>query len=265
MKVEIRPVEREKWHGKSGKESFTRPHTIGALADARTMKYSHGLSKEDMELLIEKGCKYNLEDSFIQGTAHDFWESKMTQVKLENKTKFFMPEESMLDFIKVRICKASKFVANSLKEFEEGLWPFATHVIHDEAAEVESKATKIARKKRAVIETSKLSQSKKIQLIMIIGGKDVKGKSEDFVEVKLSELIEDSYDEILEHIGMDADELAVHALVLECLLKNILRKNGHKIEYNGSNIGGSEYDVVKYLLSDENNELRMRLTKVVND
>ena len=45
-----------------------------------------------------------------------------------------------LDFIKMRVCKASRFVANSWKEFEEGLFPEATHVIFDESEEIEEKS-----------------------------------------------------------------------------------------------------------------------------
>lgn len=264
MKVEIRPIDKNKWHGKKGSESFARPHTVQALVDPKTMKYATGLDEKDVEKLKKEGCSYDLSDDFVNGKVHPFWESKMAQIKLENKTIFFDPEKSMLDFIKVKICKASKYVANSVQEIEEGLWPDATHIIHDESEQVEIKASKVAIKNQAVIAVSKLPLEKKIQLCMILGGKNVKGKSENHVEVAISELLEEQAEEVLNFMKLDADKMEIHALVLECLQKNILTKKGHKIEYNGSNLGGDIYQVIDYLNEDENNELRIRLTAAVN-
>lgn len=269
MRVEIRPIERKRWHGKSGKDSFTRPKTIEALVNPNSMKYNTGLSEEDIKLLKERNISYDISDDYT-GESHPFWESKMAQIKLENKTMLFYPNKNVLDFIKVKVCKASKFVANSMQEWEDGLWPDATHVIFDEAAEVEIKASKSALKKKAVIELAKLNKEKKVQLVMILSGKDVKGKSDDFVEVALDDIIEGKIEnvsakDVLEHINMDAEETAIHALVLECLMKNVLVKRGHKIEYKGSNLGGDEMEVVHYLAKDANQDLRLRLTAEVNN
>lgn len=54
-----------------------------------------------------------------------------------------------LEFVKIKVLKASKFVANSLKDWENGLYPEATHVIYDESEEVGIKATKIQKKKES--------------------------------------------------------------------------------------------------------------------
>lgn len=269
MRVEIRPIERKKWHGKTGKESFTRPKTIEALVNANSMKYNTGLSEEDKKLLKEKGISYDISEEYT-GEAHPFWESKTAQIKLENQTMLLYPKQNVLDFIKVRICRASKFVANSLQEWEEGKWPEATHVIFDEAAEVEMKASKSSLKRRAIVELAKLGKERKVQLVMVLSGKDVKGKSDDYLEVALDDIVEGripnvSAKDVLEHINMDAEEIAIHALVLECLMKNVLTKKGHRIEYKGSNLGGDEIEVVHYLAQDKNQDLRLRLTAEVNN
>jgi hypothetical protein len=265
MRVEIRPIEKDKWHGKKGKESFSRPKTIEALADPQTMKYNTGLSEEDVKLLKEKGCSYDLSDDFVSGKSHPFWENKITQIPLKNQTMIFNPNDVMLDFIKVRICKGSKFVANSIKEYEEGLWPEATHAIYDESEEVELKASRTEVRNQAVIKASELSREAKIQIIMIMSGKDVKEKSDNHITVAMNEIIESDPKGLLEQIRKDKDETEVHALVLECLDKNVLNKNGHKIEYKGSNIGGDVTEVTRYLLIDANQELRLRLTAEVNN
>ena len=263
MKIEVRPIERKKWHNKSGKESFTRPKKIQALVDADKNEYATGLTKEDITKLKEKGVTYDLSPNFNQEQPHPFWDSSMAVVKLENATMFF-DTKNPLDFIKVKVLKASKYVANSMKEYDEGLFPDATHVIFDENEEVEVRATKVAIKKKAVIESAKLSKDKKIQLIMIIAGKNVKGQSDNFVEVELDKITDKKPREILKYIEMDANRVALHSLILEALQKSVLRKQGHKILYHDSVIGNDIYDVISYLQEDENQDLKLRIMSAVN-
>ena len=270
MLVKIKPVEKSKWHGKKGNESFTRPTTITALVDAESMTYATGLTAEEVVSYGEK-LKVDLSNQFALEKPHPFWDSKMGEVKLENRTMIF-DTENPIDFIKIKICKASKYVANSLKEYEEGLFPEATHVIFDEAEEVEERASKIEIKKKAIIETAKLSKAKKIQIILILSAdgnylkaKNLRGKSDNFVEVELDKIIETKAKEVLNYLKMDKDELATHALVLEALQRHIFEKVGHKIMYHDSNLGEDIYDVVKYINSPENQEFKVRILAQINE
>ena len=265
MKIEVRPIERKRWHGKTGKENFTRPKKIQALVNSDTMLYATGLSDEDIRTLKEKHkVNYDLSPNFNEENPHPFWDSSSAVVKLENATMFFQTEKP-LDFIKVKLMKASKFVANSMKDYEEGLFPEATHVIFDESEEIELKATKVAIKKKAIVESTKISKDKKIQLIMIIAGKDAKGKSDNFVEVQLDKILESNPKDVLRYIEMDDTSVSLHSLILECLQKSILRKDGHKILYHDSVLGGDIYDVIAYLSEDENQDLKLRLMSAVNE
>lgn len=263
MKIEVRPIETKKWHGKTGKESFTRSKKIQALVDPSTNEYATGLTKEDIEKLRDMGITYDLSPNFNQGEPHPFWDSPMATIELKNATMFFDTKKP-LDYIKMKILKASKYVANSMKEYEEGLFPEATHVIFDESEEVEIKATKVAIKKKAIIEAAKLSKDRKIALIMILAGKNLKGKSDDFVEVELDKIIERKPKDVLRYIEMDPEKVSLHALVLEALQKSVLRKQGHKILYYDSVIGGDVYDVVSYLQDEENQDLKLRIMSAVN-
>ena len=136
VKVEVRPIENKKWHNKTGQESFTRPKKIQALVDASTMKYATGLSEDDVKDLRSKGVNYDLSDHYNSETPHPFWDSNMAIVKLENNTMFY-DMANALDVIKVKIMKASKYVANSMAEYEKGAWPEATHVNFDEAEQAQ--------------------------------------------------------------------------------------------------------------------------------
>jgi hypothetical protein len=264
MLVEVRPIESKRWHGKKGQESFTRPKKIQALVNTETMQYSTGLSDEDIKMLSEKGVRYDLSSHFDSEKPHDFWDSNMAQIKLENNTMFFNTDNT-LDFIKVKVMKASKYVANSMRDFDEGLYPEATHVIFDEAEEAEIKASKVAIRNKAVIECSKLSKDKKIQLVLIMKGKNLKGQSDNFVTVAIDELIAENPSEVLRQIGLDSTEVAVHALVLEAIQKNVLRKDGHKIFYFDSLLGSDVIDVIQYLMDDENQNLKLRIMEAVNE
>lgn len=270
MIVQIKPVYSDKWHQKKGNESFARPKSIQALVDPDSMTYATGLT-EDEEKEYGKKLKVDLSKQFNLEEAHPFWDTKMGSVKLENRTMLF-DTKNPLDFIKVKICKASRFVANSYKEYEEGLFPEATHVIFDESEEVEEKASKIEIKKQAIIQSSKASKARKIQMILVLSAegdylraKNLKGKSDNFIEVELDKLIERKADEVLRFLKMDKEDLAGQATVLEALQRNVFDKVGHKIMYHDSVLGEDIYDVVKYINAPENQEFKIRILSLINE
>jgi hypothetical protein len=278
MKIEVKPLERSKWHGKKGAESFTRDKTLNVLVDGETRQYATGLDyvnkvftdpDDSKRKLTEaeyygKLLKVDLSNQFIDGVLHSFWDSKTAKIKLKNST-MILDTNLPLDYIKIKALKASKFVANSMKDWEDGNYPEASHVITDEEEEIEIKASKLAIKKSAIIESSKLSLDKKIQIILIISGQNMKGKSNDFVEVELDKITEKNPTEVLRHIKMDSKEMSLHAMILEALQKNVLRKEGHKILYIDSVIGSDIYDVIEYFTKDENQDLKLRILASINN
>jgi len=127
MIVEVKPIDTDKWHGKKGKESFAQPMTIEVLYNKESGKYATGLTPEDAEK-YGKELGLDLTDRFDAMKPHAYWSTQPARIKLPNHTVIFNTEKS-LDYIKLCNLKASKFVANSIKELAEGLWPEATHVI----------------------------------------------------------------------------------------------------------------------------------------
>lgn len=262
MKIEVRPIERKTWHGKTGKDSFTRPKTLQALVNADTLEYATGLTKEEEEKYGEI-FKQDLSKMYNHEKPHVFWDSKTPRIKLENHTLFFDTDKP-LDFIKYKIMKESKYVANSMLEYEEGVYPEATHVIFDEAMANEVKASKIQIKKKAVIETNKLSKTRKVQMLMVLAGKNAKNESDAFIEVEIDKLVEKDPAKVVDFIMKDKEAAAMEALVLECLQKNVLKKVGHKILYHDSVLGVDMYDVAEYLNDTKNQELKLRLLAQIN-
>lgn len=261
--VEVRPIHIKKWHEKTEKESFTQKKTIRAFIDPDTRKYATGLTEEDKQYLIEKmGFKGDLDDSDL-GEPHPTWDSSDMRVQLHNRTMFFNKAVPS-DFIKIAIMKASPFVANSMEDYENGLYPQATHVIFDESQHIEAKASKIELRNKCIIEAAKLSKERKLNLIVALGGKNLKNQSDNYIVEALDKFIFEDAERVYRFMKREPKELADFALVLNCLQRNILRKDGHKIMYLDEIIGHDVEDVVDYISKDENQPFKLILIEKVN-
>ena len=261
MKIEIRPIEKKTWHNKTGKESFTRPKVIQALADPRTQRYMTGLTELELkELSVE--FDVDLTPRYNPTRPHTFWDSRQASVKLENAPQFF-DTSIPLELIKYKICKASKYVANSKDELERGLFPEAHHVIYDEQEEAEVKAKRIELRNTAIAEIAKLSRGRKIDLLFILEGKNYKEASENLLTVGVEEMLENKSREVLEALKDDPEYIEAKALVVECLSKIVLIKRGHKIMYHESSLGDDISGVANYLNKDENQTLKLTLQQKV--
>lgn len=251
MLVEVRPIEKEKWHGKKGEENFTQPVIIECLYDPKTGKYATGLSDDDKKRL-EKLTGFDLSDNFNSEKPHPFWNSSAARIKLPARTVVFDTKKP-LDEIKVKVLKASKYVANSLREYREGLFPEATHVIYDEAEEAKIKASKIQIKRKAIKLAMKMTIDEKVNVIQILSMKSMRGQSQDFLDVEIDRLIEDNAVKFLEVAEADPADVYTRAAILEGLHRNILTKEGNTILYMGDMIGHNLDEAVKYF-NDPNNQ-----------
>ena len=264
MKIEIRPIEQKRWHGKQGAENFTRPKKISALIDPSTREYATGLTPKEAEEYGAK-LKKDLSPTFNPEVPHPFWDSTEATLKLENST-MFLDLNLILNKIKYAFAKKSKYIANSLREYEEGLYPDATHVIYDEKEEAVVKATKIELRNQAITETAKLTKDRKVEIILILAGKNLKEQSDSFITVAMNDLIEKQPSEVVRYIQMkDKGLVTLTALVLECLQKSVLVKKGHNIMYHDSILGTDEAEVAKYLSDDMNQDLKLRLMGAITN
>jgi len=262
--VEVKPIELEKWHKKKGRDAFKRPVTIEALVSVQTGQFTTGLTKEDRARL-EDATGYNLSPDYTQGKPHEFWNSPAAQIKLENKTNVFQTSKP-LDEIKVKVMKASDLVANSMKEYEEGKFPGAIFVIYDEQEEVEIRATKAAIKRKVIVECSKLTKSRKAEIVQVLSGVSVKKQTEDFIDLKLDEEIDSKGpDKVLTIIQRDKKRTSLHALVLEALQKNVLRKEGSAIYYMDDQLGFDIEAAIDYFEDKKNQVQKVHIIELLNE
>ena len=263
MLVEVRPLQVKKWHGKEGKESFTQPKTIEVLYDSNTGKLATGLIEEEAEK-YSKILGVDLSDRFNPNEAHPYWSSKAAEIKLENHTVLFDTNKPA-DFVKVKNLKASKFVANSMKDYEAGLYPNATHVIYDEEQEVTSKASKIQLKNKAVVIAAKMSADEKINIVQILSQKSLRGRSQDFIDVEIDSIISEKTEDFMKYAKMEKQEVYVRAAILECIHRNILTKEGSAIYYMGEVVGLDFESAVEWFTNPQNSKMKVAILEKLNN
>lgn len=261
MLVEVRPIEGKKWHGKTGKDSFTQPKSIEVLLDTATGKYATGLTEEEAK-------KYggilgvDLSDTFNPEEPHPFWGSQSARIKLPNQTMIFDTSKPS-DYVKVKNLKASKFVANSIKELNEGIFPEAEFVIFDEQEEIEIKASKIQKRNKCVKVLSSLTVDQKVDIVQILSKKSVRNRSQDFIDVEIDAIINEQPDEFLKYVNMDKTETYIRAAILEGINKNALQKEGNAIFYMGDKIANDYEECVKLFLDPQNSKLKVSLLEKI--
>ena len=260
--VEVRPLPLKKWHGKKGKESFTQPKVIEVLYNTNTGKYSTGLTEEEAKLYGSK-LGVDLSDTFNVEQPHPYWGSKAAAIKLPDHTVFFNKSIAS-EYVKIANMKASRKVANSLKDWEDGLYPEATHYIHDEDAEIAVKATKIQLQRKVDSFLIKMTKDDKINIIQILSNKSVKGRSDEYIDVILDEIVKDDPKEFLRFVQMGKEEIYVRAAVLEAIAKQILNKEGNQIYYMGDLIALDYEDAVKWFKNQENSKMKVAILEKLN-
>jgi hypothetical protein len=261
-KVEVKPIIRKKWHNKTGKEDFSKPKVIEVLYDDQIGGYATGLTAQEEEE-YGKLMGVRLDNRFNPEEPHPYWSAKVAAISLPNHT-LVLDTSKASDYVKVKNLKASKYVANSQKEYEEGLWPFATHVIFDEAGEADVKASKIQLKKKAIIQTAELSKDAKIALIQVIRNKNLKGKTDNFVDVELDDVIEKEASEVLKYLSMGREEVTLRAQVLELIQKNVLTKQDRAIFYMGDRLAEDYEAALEWFRSPENNKTKIMILEKLN-
>lgn len=262
--VSVKPIEEAKWHGKSGKENFSRPKTYEVLYDEATGKYATGLT-EDERLEFEAKMGVNLSDIYVQDQAHPYWSSKAAFIVLPNHTKIFDTRKPV-EAVKVKNMKASKYVANSLKEFNEGKWPFATHIIFDENEEVEEKALESGLKRKLYRLVDKMDKDSQIAMILVTKNKNLKGRSDSFVNAEIEAIAESKEDReiFLKYAEMGKEEVLLRSQIIELLQKNILSKDGTNIMYLGEKLGYDLEDTLNWFRNPENNKMKIIILDKLN-
>ncbi len=259
MLVEVKPVNTPRWHGRKGKEDFSVPKVYEVLFDSRTGKFATGLTNDEAEE-YGKILGADLSDNYNMSEPHPYWSTAAAMIKLPNHPIVF-DTTIPADFVKVKNMKASKYIANSMKEYEKGLFPEATHVITDEEEEVALKATKIQTRRKCYGLVADMSLDEKANLAIILseGSKMIPRNSQNKIDVELDKIIEEKPDKFLMMAQLDKAELYTRAAVLEALHRNILTKEGTAVYYMGELVGYSTEEAVEWFMNPNNQAIKVAI------
>ena len=260
MLVEVRPIASKKWHGKEGKDSFTQPKGIEVLYDVSMGCYATGLTPEEAKK-YGKLLGKELDDVFNPEEAHPYWGSQAARIKLPNRTIFFDTAKP-IEFVKVKNLKASKFVANSIKELTD--FPEAEFVIYDEQEEIQLKASKIQRRNKCIKILSTLTADQKSDIVQIVSNKTLRGRTQDFLDVEIDSIIDINPTEFLRISKMDKTEVYTRAAILEAIHKNILHKEGTAVFYMGDKLANDYEESVEYFLNPQNSKMKVTILEKIN-
>lgn len=262
MLVEIRRLQKKKWHGKEGENSFARPFVICPLVNSETMSYCVSLTDKEKKSFEAQFRGYDLSTNFAPNDEKNIWNTKQARVALLDEP-FFLNLDLAHDQLKYKVCEGSKFVANSLEEYNLGKFPEATHVMYNEEAENKEKATKLQTRNKVISKMMGVSKETKIQLVTVLAGKTVNIKSDETIEVEINRLIENNPELIIRYLDMDKDALAITSLVHKAVSIGVITKDGATYKYFEDVIGYSVDEVVTYLKDVTNSKLRIRITEQV--
>lgn len=261
MLVKIKPIERERWHGKTNNESFTQPIKLKALVNVKTGKYDTGLSDEDRKRL-EKITGLDLSDIYNPIKPHPFWDTEAATLTLPNHT-IILNTDNPLEEIKYHIAKASKFVANSLIEYENGNFPDAMFVIVNEEEEAKLKSKKAELRLQAFKKAEKLSLEEKQDLIIIITGKNLKKQSTDFISAELDKILVEKPEIFLEYVSKDKIYLSTYAMILEAVQKGVINKKGDTYYYMDFLLGSNINEAISFLSDIKNQGVKIAIIEKI--
>jgi len=262
MKIEIRPLNNSKWHGKTGKDEIAQPLVLECLMDS-SGKYATGLTKEEE---IEYGEKLgvSLTSSYRSDEPHPFYSTRQSKLVLPYHT-VILDTENPIDFIKYKYAKQSRYIAASMKAWENGDSPEASHVIYSEEEDMEVKANKASVKAQAYKLSLDMSDVVKQRIIAVMTDKlrnfkSARGKDANFLIVEIERLIDDNPKLFIETATMEKDSLGAKAMVLEAIEQGVLTKEGSGIYYMSDLLGHGIEETASYFTNPVNSQIRIRVT-----
>ena len=251
--VYVKPILKERWHQLhlQGRSKFADTYdTIQPVYSSKLGHLATGLDEDDAKRLGAV-LGVNLQPS----TNNEYWAH--FKVKMHDKTMVF-DLNNALDEVRISVLRACKYIANSKKELEDGVWPEAKYFIFDEQQEIQSEAKKVEIIAKAVIEFNKLSPGKRLDVLKIYG-KIGDNNTPDFTYTKLYDILEDDPKEFLRIVSMKKEEIAIRSLLFDLERTGIFRRRQAAYLYNDSQVGFDYDDTVQNLLNPKNQELLIKL------
>jgi hypothetical protein len=266
--VEIRPIPKDNvWHGvKDADKNFDQEKTYEVFYNSNTGKYDLNMTSEQKEK-FEKLLGVEITEVFDYQKPHPLFSTRPYQLRLPNRT-IFLNTGIPMEAFKVQWAKSPNFgfVANSFREWENGDYPNATHIIYDEGDEIATKASKAQLRMNVLRVASKLTAEEKVAIIRIVTDENVKTQSNDYVTVAIDDIANDQRkaEQFIEVAEKKKSTLLIEGTIFKALDKNVLIKQKGMITFLGEPIGTTTDEVVLWFADPQNSELKKALLEKLN-
>ena len=252
--IQISPLPVTKWHKKIGKDSFSRGQKVGPLVDMAQGGYVTGLTKEEREYLEAK-TGFKLNSNFNPAKEHPYWDIT-GKVMLPNNT-VILNLVNPIHYIRYKFLMFSPVVANSKAEWDEGLWPEATHYLNNEDDEAKHANTKTVKIQQVTAAIFNMQPEQKKKVLTVLTGKSVYNKSDEFINDSLQKAATANPEKAISVINMDKSILALRTLIATALNYGVIRKKKLGLFYKEANLGIEVDDVISLLNAPEGQDIYM--------
>lgn len=259
MLVEIKPVERKRWHDLPKDRSIAQPLTFTAAIDPALMRYNVDLSAERLEE-IAKRTGYDLSLQVKPNQAHPFWDSPIMKIKLQRDQTNVMDIKSDVDVLKLAVIKGSGLVAPSLRDLEK--YHRAEFYVFSEEEEVERGEAKATITMSAIKKLDELNDAQKRALLRILTNRRMGDRSASFTNTMLFELISKDPVSFLEYANMTTTRLKSFVIIEESVIDGHIQKEGTSYFYGSDRIGFDRTEAAKFLEEPQNQPMRLRLMEL---
>ena len=240
MQVILRPIGWNKWSGiLKYKNCFD---DLGPYLTRSGAMYT-GLTMED-----EKRLGSSLGLDLSRSSTNPFWVNFRIRTSVND---IIFDTDDPLDELKYLFCKGHKRVKNSLLE-QKATADFGL-INRDEEAKVENSFNRV--KRDAVKEFDKLTPTE-IRKALRLFGYNAESMSSEVAENRLYTFVEANPNKFMDR-WVNNKSREIEALIEIAISKNIIRRNKNIYKYGSEIIGNSLEDTVNFLMSPNNQDIRL--------
>lgn len=243
---------------------IARPKKIEPTFDSQTGRFVVDLPDDLWDYLKETmGSKYDLDTShnIRSDEPHDFWQSRTTLVSLEPNT-MVLEFKNPLNIAKYGIMRGHKLVANSLEEYQQGMWPDALWVIIDDHQDIKQKARDAQEKATAYALMGNIAPDRMRDLLQAYKKRSYMRAKPETVIIDFEKAVEENPGEI-NRLWKRKDILEEMSMIVQGIEKNQLKEKADAIKFGDTTLGLGIEEAAEKLKEDQ--ELKqMLMAKIEN-
>lgn len=260
MKVIVKPVPKneKRWAQENTKGKYTLEPTY----DYRTGRYNIDLSDEELESM-EKNLGFKMAPYRSNDGKDSFWKSRQAAIRLPMHS-IVWDTGTPLERIYYELAKKDPVIANSWKEYKQGLWPEARYYMTSDEMESEQEAGRAVAIRKAAVLIDEMSDQKKADVIAAISGEITHGRTTNYIDARIGELIENDPHMVVKWASEDLETLDLVALVKKGISKHVLRLDNQGIYFGDTHIGYDEQGAVEFFRSVDHQAMKLQIKELIN-